>query len=378
MKICAIGLRGIPDVMGGIETHCEHLYPRLARLDESLDITVIGRSGYAKRGRFSNVRVLTLWAPRMKGLETLVHTPLAILYARLFLHPDVIHLHAIGPGFFAPLARLLGFRVIATHHAPDYERPKWGRIGRGFLRAGEWMLAKYADEVICVSHTIQHRLSGQFPQDRNRFSTIRNGTPSSNSAEPDSVSVLSSLGVEPGRYILCVGRLDPTKGFHEAIEAFNLAKPAGFKLLIVGGAMGDDAYSASLMASASADVIFAGARPAEDVRTLYRHAALFLHPSHLEGFAMVVLEALAADTPMLVSDIPAHLEVELDEASYFPCGDIRALASALAKGDYARLHCSRRVEIIAENDWDTAARRHRDILVRRVRRPRPEAAAPSP
>ncbi|HEX5006496.1 MAG TPA: hypothetical protein VFV70_05250, partial [Hyphomonadaceae bacterium] len=102
MKICAIGLRGIPDVMGGIETHCEHLYPRLAQLDSKLEITVIGRSGYARSGSFGNVRIVTLWAPRRKALETLVHTPLAILYARLFLHPDVIHLHAVGPGFFAP------------------------------------------------------------------------------------------------------------------------------------------------------------------------------------------------------------------------------------------------------------------------------------
>ena len=47
MKICAIGLRGIPDVMGGIETHCEHLYPRLAHLDEKLEIIVIGRSAHA-------------------------------------------------------------------------------------------------------------------------------------------------------------------------------------------------------------------------------------------------------------------------------------------------------------------------------------------
>ncbi|HVY88852.1 MAG TPA: glycosyltransferase family 4 protein [Hyphomonadaceae bacterium] len=377
MKICAIGLRGIPDVMGGIETHCEHLYPRLARLDEDLDIVVIGRSGYARPGRFSNVRVLTLWAPRMKGLETLVHTPLAILYARLFLHPDVIHLHAIGPGFFAPLARLLGFRVIATHHAADYERPKWGRLGRGFLKAGEWMLAKYADGVICVSRTIEHRMSGQFPQDRDRFITIRNGAPPAKAAQPSSDGLLASLGVEPRRYILCVGRLDPTKGFHEAIEAFQLARPAGMKLLIVGGSMGDDGYSASLMTSASQHVIFAGARPAEEVRALYRQAALFLHPSHLEGFAMVVLEALAADTPMLVSDIEPHLEVELDAASYFPCGNTGALAAALATGDYARLRCSRRLQILEENDWETVARRHRDILVRRVRPQRPAASAPA-
>src|SRR5262249_12373928 len=162
---------------------CEHLYTSLAKLDGDLDIVVIGRSGYAKPGRFSNVRVLTLWAPRIKGLETLWHTPLAILYARLFLHPDVVHLHAIGPGFFLPLAKLLGFRVIATHHAADYERPKWGRLGRSFLRAGEWMLAKYADEVICVSRAIEQRLTEKFPKATSRFVTIHNGAPAPTSGE---------------------------------------------------------------------------------------------------------------------------------------------------------------------------------------------------
>ena len=199
MKICAIGLRGIPDVMGGIETHCEHLYPRLAQLDDELEIIVIGRSGYARPGRFSNVRVVTLWAPRRKALETLIHTPLAILYARLFLHPDVIHLHAIGPGFFAPLARLLGFRVIATHHAADYDRPKWGRFGRWFLKTGEWMLARFADEVICVSSVIETRLSEQYPRAKERFTTIRNGAPPATAGEKPADDLLHSLGLTPGR-----------------------------------------------------------------------------------------------------------------------------------------------------------------------------------
>jgi glycosyltransferase involved in cell wall biosynthesis len=195
MKICAIGLRGIPDVMGGIETHCEHLYPRLARLDDELEIIVIGRSAYARTGKFSNVRVVALWAPRHKALEALIHTPFAILYARLFLHPDVVHLHAIGPGFFAPLARLLGFRVIATHHAPDYDRPKWGRFGRWFLKTGEWMLAKFADEVICVSSAIETRLSEQYPHDKERFVTIRNGAPPIVTEAPPADRLLDLFGL---------------------------------------------------------------------------------------------------------------------------------------------------------------------------------------
>ena len=41
MKIIVTGTRGIPDVMGGVETHCEELFPRIARRGE--DVTVIRR-----------------------------------------------------------------------------------------------------------------------------------------------------------------------------------------------------------------------------------------------------------------------------------------------------------------------------------------------
>ena len=151
------------------------------------------------------------------------------------------------------------------------------------------------------------------------------------------------------------------------------------KLVIVGGSLGIDEYAAELKASAPADCVLAGPRSASEVRTLYRNAGLFLHPSYLEGFALVILEALAANVPILVSDIPPHIEVGLDGVSYYACGDVNHLASILAEGNYGRLRCSRRVQILEENDWDTVARRYRDILVRRVPGPlAEEIAAPTP
>lgn len=367
MKICAIGLRGIPDVMGGIETHCEQLYSRLANLDAGLEIVVVGRSGYATAGRYSNVEVVVLWAPRRKALETLLHTPLAILWARLFLQPDVVHLNAIGPGFFAPMARLLGFKVVATHHAADYERPKWGRFGRWFLKTGESMIARFANQVICVSSTLGESMAAQYPLARERFVTIRNGAPAVRPGRLPAASLLDSLGLISGKFILAVGRLDPTKGFHDQIRAFNIAKPPGMKLVIVGGVAAGDEYGRDLVASASDTIVFAGVRPAEDVRMLYENAALFVHPSYLEGFAMVVLEALTADAPILVSDISAHLEVGLDGASYFSVGDIDGLAARIATASYDSLRCSRRAEILKENDWETIARRHQEVMIRQAR-----------
>lgn len=217
-----------------------------------------GAAGYARPGKFGNVRVISLWALRRKALETLIHTPLALFYARLFLHPHVVHLHAIGPGFFAPLARLLGFRVLATHHAADYDRPKWGRFGRWFLKTGESMIARFANDVVCVSGAIEAGLAAEYPARKDRYVTIRNGVPPA-TASVASDNILEQLGVNPRGYVLAVGRPDATKGFHELVQAFRKAAPEGLKLVIAGGGPEGDRYAAELATQASPDIILAGA-----------------------------------------------------------------------------------------------------------------------
>lgn len=365
MRLCAIGLRGIPDVMGGIETHCENLYPRLASFDEKIEITVIGRSGYARAGKFGNVRIVNLWAPRKKALESLIHTPLALLYARLFLHPHVVHIHAIGPGFFTPMARLLGFRVLATHHAADYDRPKWGRFGRWFLKTGERMIARFANDVVCVSSTIEAGLAAEHPTRKQHYTTIRNGAPAQSAAAPaDAMEIIDKLGVKAGGYVLAVGRLDATKGFHDLLRAFEIAAPAGLKLVIAGGGAHGDVFAEELKTHGSSTVIFAGVLPAEQLRVLYKKAALFVHASHLEGFPLVVLEAIASDAPLLVSRIPPHLEFGLDATSYFDVGAIDQLATRLSQGAFDRVRPALRAGIMADGSWDRIAERHHAILIR--------------
>ena len=48
MKIVVTGTRGIPNVMGGVETHCEELFPRIAAFGE--DVTLIRRASYVNDG----------------------------------------------------------------------------------------------------------------------------------------------------------------------------------------------------------------------------------------------------------------------------------------------------------------------------------------
>lgn len=129
MKIVVTGTRGIPNIMGGVETHCEELFPRIAR--KGFEVTVIRRKSYV-RDTLSSYKGITLSdieTPRKKSLEAIVHTFRAIVRAKR-LKADIVHLHAVGPALLTPLARLLGMKVVFTHHGPDYDRDKWGMAAK--------------------------------------------------------------------------------------------------------------------------------------------------------------------------------------------------------------------------------------------------------
>ena len=70
------------------------------------------------------------------------------------LKANIVHIHAVGPALLTPLARLLGMKVVFTHHGPDYDRDKWGMAAKTALRLGEAAGTLFANEVIVISHVI--------------------------------------------------------------------------------------------------------------------------------------------------------------------------------------------------------------------------------
>lgn len=362
MKICVIGLRGLPPVIGGIETHCEQLYPRLAKAVAGLDVVLLTRRGQgAPNAALEGVTVTPTWAPATAGLETFAHSLFALLYARWMLHPDVVHLHGIGPGFFAPLARLLGFKTIVTHHARDYERPRWGAVGRFVLRIGEAATAHAAHAVICVSAALREEFLDKHPSARRRTYVIRNAGFSS--AAPPKSNIMERLKITRGAYVLAVGRLEATKAFEVLIEAFKRSARHGRKLVIVGG-QGDPFYAQGLDRLANDRIVFAGVRRGDVLRELYADAALFVHPSSMEGYGLVVAEALSMGAPVIASNIAQHREFGLERACYFEPGDINALADKLAAPDYAVFRSEAAAARAQDDSWDRVAREHWSVFSR--------------
>ena len=348
MKIVVTGTRGIPEIQGGVETHCEELYPRLVNL--GCEVLLIRRSCYVKNNikSYRGIELKDLYAPKQKGLEAFLHTFLSVFYAKK-VKVDILHIHAIGPSIMTPLARLLGLKVVVTHHGQDYNRQKWGKFAKMVLKTGEYLSAKYANELIVISEEINSVIKQKYK--RFDANLIYNGV--NIPVKSNDTAYIQSLGLAPQKYIFTLGRFVEEKGFHGLIEAFTKLSNKEYQLVIAGDADHPDMYSEKLKQSAKENnVILAGFVKGEKLNELFSNAKLFVLPSFHEGLPISLLEAMSYDVEALVSDIPANLEVNLPREYYFQCGnwdDLRnRIEKKICKSEHIKYDLSR-------YDWDRIA-----------------------
>ena len=297
MKVVVTGTRGIPNIMGGVETHCEELFPRIAAAGHG--VTVIRRSCYVSDDNhissYKGVALKDIYAPRKKSLEAIVHTFLAVLSARR-MHADILHIHAIGPSLMTPFARLLGLKVVTTHHGPDYDRQKWGVFAKFMLKAGERMGAMFSNEVIVISHVIEDILHRKYGRDMSK----------------------------------------------------------NFKLFIAGDADHEDGYSQMLKEKAKDNgVVLTGFIRGGRLNQILTNAALFVLPSYHEGLPISLLEAMSYNIDVVVSDIPANKLPELDNADFFRCGEMESLTKVLNQKE--KNLAQKRVYDLTNYDWNHIA-----------------------
>ena len=359
LHVLALGLRGLPDVEGGIERHAQHLYPLLVELGCSVDVVV--RSPYHPLNKpleYRGVRLKRIWSPKGGSLETILHSLLGTLYAGV-VRPDVLHIHAIGPALLTPLARLLGLRVIVTHHGPDYDREKWSGFARWVLRLGEWMGMRFSNDRIAISKTIRNIIADH--QGRSA-ALIPNGVEVPEL--PNTCAKVREFGLVPARYVLQVSRFVPEKRQLDLIRAFSEAAVPGWKLALVGRIDGGDAYTAEVIrvAGRTPNVVLTGFQQGRTLQELFAHAGVFVLPSSHEGLPIALLEALSFGLPVIASDIPANLELGLSPECYFPLGNIRELAGRLEKSASEESPSVRSARVrhlrewVAQRyDWNTVA-----------------------
>ena len=325
--VLVMGLRNVADMQGGIETHVRNLSTELDRLGVRVGVCV--RSPYAPHGQTlpgTNVQIVRLWSPRMVAAEALLHTLFCIFYAAV-TRPRLIHIHAVGPSLMVPLARLCGLSVVTTHHGEDYQREKWGILARKLLKAGEICQARFAHRTLCVSRSLSRRLSMQYGRE---FTHIPNGVVRPRALA--STAVLNELGLQPGTYVLTVGRIVPEKRHLDLIAAWSRLPRRAMQLVIVGLSDRKSERHGRMVAQAatrSGNVVLAGFRSGVELQALYENAALFVLPSSHEGMPIALLEAMAHGCPVLVSDLDVHHDLELGARNYHAVGDIDEIATKI-------------------------------------------------
>jgi glycosyltransferase involved in cell wall biosynthesis len=139
---------------------------------------------------------------------------------------------------------------------------------------------------------------------------------------------LFDWGLEPGKYILFLGRLSPEKGCHVLVEAYERLE-TDIKLVMAGASSYCDEYSRQLRTHASDRIKILDWVSGEALDELLTNALIFVLPSDLEGLSLALLDAMGAELCVVASDVPENREAVEDAGFTFRRGDASDLADRL-------------------------------------------------
>ena len=334
LKIAMLGHKRIPSREGGIEIVVEELAIRM--VERGHRVTVYNRDGHHVAGKeydtyhkslkeYKGVSIFKVPTIKIKGIAAISSSFIAALYAT-FGKYDIIHFHAEGPSVMVLIAHLFKKRTIVTIHGLDWQRAKWGKSGVKYLKLGEKVAAKYADEVIVLSENVQQYFKDTYNRDT---LFIPNGIVKPQLRATDMIA--QNWALKEKGYILYLGRLVPEKGIHYLIEAYKQIETT-YPLVIAGGSSDTDKYMNQLKQLASGDerIIFTGFVQGQMLEELYSNAYIYVLPSEMEGMPLSLLEAMSYSNCCLVSNIPECAEVIGRHGFLFECSNVDSLKEKLS------------------------------------------------
>ena len=331
LNIAMLGHKRIPSREGGIEIVVEELSTRMVKLGHR--VTCFNRKGHHVSGsefdgnqlsEYKGVKLKPVWTLDKKGLAAMTSSLSAAIKAALGKY-DVVHFHAEGPCAMLWIPKLFGKRCIATIHGIDWQRAKWGGFASKYIKFGEKVAVKYADEIIVLSEGVQKYFMDAYGR---KTVFIPNGV--NRPVIRESKLIKEKFGLDKDSYILFLGRLVPEKGISYLIEAFKQIE-TDKKLVIAGGSSDTDEFLLYLKKLAKDDkrIIFTGFVQGQLLEELYSNAYLYTLPSDLEGMPLSLLEAMSYGNCCVVSDIAECAEVVEDKAVVFQKSNVVQLKEKL-------------------------------------------------
>ena len=311
MKIAILGTRGIPASYSGFETAVEQLASRLSARGH--EVVVYCRPHVVDRTltRYKGAELVHLRTIQNKYLDTFVHTFRSAIHAARVTKPDAALFFIAGNSPLCLITSRRDIPAVINIDGLDSDRGKWPGLAKTYLRFAEGRAPRWADRAITDSHAVADVYARRYGK---RIGVVPYGV-----EDPgfDGTETLERMGLEPRKYVLFVGRLEPENNPHLLVEAFariGADRSNGMKLAIVGGAPYASDYIRHVWRSADPRVVFPGYVFGRGYWELQRHAYLFCAPTEVGGTHPVILEAMAAGNCVLVNGHRPNAETVGDAA----------------------------------------------------------------
>lgn len=296
--------------VGGTERYVRDLASAQAALGRSvtvltLDRDVIGGSGerLAAREVMDGVRIRRV--PGLGSRRTGFPLRPDVILREIRDH-DVVHLHDIRfvVGFTVLAARLARRPLLVHTHGLIFHEAQLVRVKQAAMRAYYGPLLRLAAAVVASSKSDRGQLVDLVPALAGRTVVLENAIP---------IAALANVERAPIHgTILVLGRVAPSKGIDDLIEALGALRDLPWRLVVAGEASESETSRLQALAAAVgvADRLhLRGAFPPTELPDLLATASIAVFPSRSEGFGIALLEAMAAGVPLLARSIPAHAEL---------------------------------------------------------------------
>ncbi|MGD9646673.1 MAG: DUF1972 domain-containing protein [Pirellulales bacterium] len=320
--IAILGTRGIPACHGGFETFAERLALHL--VDRGWQVTVYcqdDRDGDVRESDYRGVRLISIPERRSGAAGTVIFDWKSTLRARG--EPGLALTLGYNTAAFTAWYRLRRRPSVINMDGLEWQRAKWGRGARAWLRLNEWFACRLADHLVADHPEIARYLQTVAP--RTQITMIPYGADRVSHAE---VRLIEQLGLAPGNYAVVIARPEPENSLLEIVSAFS-RRPRGRQLVVLGKYRPEEnGYQRRVLEAASSEVIFPGAIYERDtVDALRFFARAYIHGHTVGGTNPALVEALAAGCPVLAHDNRFNRWVAGPEAAYF--SDENGCAAAL-------------------------------------------------
>lgn len=260
---------------------------------------------------------------------------------------DLVHSQLVWANLSGRLAgRWSGVPVIASFHSTDYapeaiQSFKIPKLKQGLIRRIDGFTTRwFVKKSIAVSQYVASHIEAELRLDHSKIQVVYNPIdfrqvrPSCNSARK---KIFEELNLEEStKLILSVGRVIPSKGFMELVEAFSRLDPSVSAYLAIVGAQLDSQHLAKLQALISekkleSKIFLAGER--RDVSDWLSAADIFAFPTKYEGLGIALAEAMAAGLASVASDVGPIPELICPEQTgiLYPLNDVDALANSITR-----------------------------------------------